>query len=179
MVTQLHGFLELLSNHLDFNERKLSIFQWLNFGLFNVFFIKDLIELASSSECEDWDLLIRWLRDTPLSLNSEEQTLIVLSIVLEQSLFYHEVNNNLIVKNILKKLIFTCLNKALEMVPGEFRETRLAKLFIQVNTLISTKTDRHSKILRKSFSKLVGDFARGHFLNVSYNNEQITLLVKE
>lgn len=173
-VVKLHDFLSFIGNYLDFNDRKTSIIQWSNFGLFTVYNYTDLIELAKSEDFEDWILLKNLLSETPLSFNNETQAFIILSVILKLLLFKFLEKHNFFELNLLEGLVFISLNKCLTSIQGEFREDRLAKIIVEIIASID-----FSKYLCKVFSNFLGKFAQGHFLNITYANGKIKLLLNE
>jgi len=173
-VVKLHDFLSLLGNYLEFEERKTSIIQWSNFGLFTVYSYTDLIELARSTDSNDWILLKNLLNETPLSFNNYEQALGVLSAILKLTLVKYLKKNNLIEIKSLENLIFACLNKCMQSIYGVFREDRLAKVIVEV-----TESIRFSEYLFKIFCNLLGQYAVGNFLNIAYINERIEILMND
>lgn len=173
-VVKLHDFLSLLGNYLEFEERKTSIIQWSNFGLFTVYSYTDLIELARSTDSNDWILLKNLLNETPLSFNNYEQALGVLSTILKLTLVKYLKKNNLIEIKSLENLIFACLNKCMQSIYGVFREDCLAKVIVEVMESI-----RFSEYLFKIFCNFLGQYAVGNFLNITYINEKIEILINE
>ena len=173
-VLKLHDFLSLLGNYLDFEGRKTSIIQWSNFGLFTVYSYSDLIELARSTDSNDWILLKNLLNETPLSFNDYDQALVVLSAILKLTLVKYLKKHNLIEIMSLENLIFACLNKCMQSIYGEFREDRLAKVIVEVMDSI-----RVTEYLFKIFCNFLGQYAVGNFLNITYINEKIEILINE
>lgn len=173
-VVKLHDFLSFIGNYLDFDSRKISIIQWSNFGLFTVYNYTDLIELAKSEDFEDWILLKNLLNETPQRFNNETQAFIFLSVILKLLLFKFLEKHNFIELNLLESLVFISLNKCLTSIQGEFREDRLAKIIVEIIASID-----FSKYLCEIFSNLLGKFAVGHFLNITYANEKIKILLNE
>lgn len=173
-VIKLHDFLNFLGNYLDFEDRKTSITQWSNFGLFTVYRYGDLIELARSTDSEDWILLKNLLTDTPLSFSNQEQALNVLLPILKLVVIKYLKKINLVEMHLLESLIYTCLNKCIQSIEGEFREDRLAKVIVEIIDSIN-----FLEYLCKIFSNILGRFAVGHFLNISYTNEKIEILLNE
>ncbi|MCH7380120.1 MULTISPECIES: PIN domain-containing protein [Acinetobacter] len=173
-VIKLHDFLSLLGNYLDFEGRKTSIIQWSNFGLFTVYNYSDLIELARSTDSNDWILLKNLLNETPLSFNDYEQALVVLSAILKLTLVKFLKKHNLIEIMSLENLIFACLNKCMQSTYGEFREDRLAKVIVEVIDSIKV-----TEYLFNIFCNFLGQYAVGNFLNINYINEKIEILINE
>ncbi|SDY39434.1 GapS6b family protein [Acinetobacter kyonggiensis] len=173
-VVKLHDFLSLLGNYLEFEERKTSIIQWSNFGLFTVYSYTDLIDLARSTDSNDWILLKNLLNETPLSFNNDEQALVVLSAIMKLTLVKYLKKNNLIETTSLENLIFACLNKCMQSIYGKFREDRLAKVIVEVIDSI-----RFSEYLFKIFCNFLGHYAVGNFLNITYINERIKILMND
>jgi hypothetical protein len=173
-VVKLHDFLSLLGNYLEFEERKTSIIQWSNFGLFTVYSYTDLIDLARSTDSNDWILLKNLLNETPLSFNNDEQALVVLSAILKLTLVKYLKKNNLIETTSLENLIFACLNKCMQSIYGKFSEDRLAKVIVEVIDSI-----RFSEYLFKIFCNFLGHYAVGNFLNITYINERIKILMND
>lgn len=173
-VIKLHDFLCLLGNYLDFEGRKTSIIQWSNFGLFTVYSYSDLIELARSTDSNDWILLKNLLNETPLSFNDYEQALVVLSAILKLTLVKFLKKHNLIEIMSLENLIFACLNKCMQSIYGEFREDRLAKVIVEVIDSIKV-----TEYLFNIFCNFLGQYAVGNFLNINYINEKIEILINE
>lgn len=173
-VVKLHDFLSLLGNYLDFEGRKTSIIQWSNFGLFTVYSYSDLIELARSTDLNDWILLKNLLNETPLSFNDDEQALVVLSSILKLTLAKFLKKHNLIEILSLENLIFACLNKCMQSIYGEFREDRLAKVIVEVIDSIKI-----TEYLFKIFCNFLGQYAVGNFLNIAYINERIEILMND
>lgn len=173
-VIKLHDFLSLLGNYLDFEGRKKSIIQWSNFGLFTVYSYSDLIELAKSTNSDDWILLKNLLNESPLSFNDYEQALVVLSTILKLTLVKYLKKHNLIEIMSLENLIFACLNKCMQSIYGEFREDRLAKVIVEVMDSI-----RVTEYLFNIFCNFLDQYAVGNFLNITYINEKIEILINE
>ncbi|WP_180191279.1 hypothetical protein [Acinetobacter sp. YH01006] len=173
-VVKLHDFLSFIGNYTDFESRKISMIQWSNFGLFTVYGYQDLIQLAKSTDSNDWILLTKLLNETPLGFNNYEQALVVLSAILKLTLCKYLKKNNLIEIKSLENLIFACINKCMQSISGKFREDRLATVIVEVIDSI-----RFSEYLFKIFCNFLGQYAVGNFLNIAYINERIEILMND
>lgn len=172
-VVRLHDFLIFIGNYLDFDSRKISMIQWLNFGLFTIYTYADLFELAKSTNSEDWELLTNLLKNTPLRFQTKEQALLILSYILQfvciKYLSEIDFKKNFIIEN----LVFACLDKCMESLEGEFREDRLVNLILKTIEGIEVYGN-----LIKIFGSLMGKYAQGHFLNINYMDKKIVTLLQ-
>ena len=62
----------------------------------------------------------------------------------------------------------------MQSIYGKFREDRLAKVIVEVIDSI-----RFSEYLFKIFCNFLGHYAVGNFLNITYINERIKILMND
>lgn len=193
-LLSFHHLVENFINneYLTFEDRKKPLGYMAFYGLYFQYYLTDLVEL--SKDIKDLSILSGLLNNTGISLSESELAVSLLSTLIRNIILIgfnekiitnriageiylnnsisnnmYDIQDNHTQAAILEEAIFSCMNKAINTIEGEFVADRLAKLTLGFMSICSNDKYLNFFLLSlKSFAK--GDFVKYEDIIQSLDN---------